>query len=124
MFVFAFGLGPMAHFIASGTFWYLLKLLYPTNKQKKKYFSELFESSTRSAAMSVGSLVAWFCNFLIGITFPMVQLAWGQLALLPFAGSCFALYSFLKYYLPETKGREPSELKPLISDGFRSRPLL
>lgn len=86
--------------------------------------TELFESGPRPAAMALGSLSSWTCNFIIGMAFPSLQSAWGAFVFLPFAVVCFALVALLKFYLPETRGRNSSEVVPLVRNGFRSRPLL
>lgn len=94
-----FGLGPIPYFIGS----------------------ELFEISTRPAAMGLGSLASWFCNFYIGMTFLPMKTAIGAFVFLPFAVVCFALALLMYVYLPETRGREPADVAPLVSRGFRSR---
>lgn len=96
-----FGLGPIPYFIGS----------------------ELFESGPRPAAMALGSLASWTCNFIVGMAFPSLQALWNAYVFLPFAVACFGLMALLKFYLPETRGRESSEVVPLVRDGFRSRPL-
>lgn len=85
---------------------------------------ELFESGPRPAAMALGSLSSWTCNFIIGMAFPSLQVAWGAFVFLPFAVVCFALVALLRFYLPETRGRDSSEVVPLVRNGFKSRPLL
>lgn len=93
------GLGPIPYFIGS----------------------ELFEISTRPAAMGIGSLASWFGNFYIGMTFLQMRNAIGAYVFLPCAAVCFLLAVLLFVYLPETRGREPSDVAPLVSRGFRSR---
>lgn len=73
--------------------------------------------------MALGSLASWSCNFLIGMTFPSLQTAWGAFVFLPFAVVCFSLVVLLKLYLPETRGRDSSEIVPFVRDGFKSRPV-
>ncbi|XP_031640483.1 solute carrier family 2, facilitated glucose transporter member 3-like isoform X2 [Contarinia nasturtii] len=97
--VYQFGLGPIPFFIGS----------------------ELFEISTRPAAMSIGSLASWAGNFYIGMTFPAMSKALGAFVFLPFAVVCFALVALTFVYLPETRGREPADIAPLVSRGFQSR---
>lgn len=93
------GLGPIPYFIAT----------------------ELFEISPRSAAMSIGSLASWACNFYVGMTFLAMQTSIGAFVFLPFAFVCFGLVALTYRYLPETRGREISEIVPFVSNGFRSR---
>ncbi|XP_034652185.1 solute carrier family 2, facilitated glucose transporter member 1 isoform X1 [Drosophila subobscura] len=99
IFFYQFGLGPIPYFIGS----------------------ELFEVAPRSVAMSMGSLASWTCNFIIGISFPSLQNAWGAFVFLPFSITCVLLCLLTKFYLPETRGRDPSEVAPLVSNGFRSK---
>lgn len=93
------GLGPIPYFIGS----------------------ELFEISTRPAAMGLGSLASWLCNFYIGMTFLPMRSAIGAFVFLPFAAVCFILVALMFVYLPETRGREPADVAPIVSRGFRSR---
>ncbi|KAH8340116.1 hypothetical protein KR067_009858, partial [Drosophila pandora] len=99
IFFFQFGLGPMPFFIGA----------------------ELFEQAPRPAAMALGSVVYWSCNFIIGMAFPTLQNAWGALVFLPFSITCLFLYVLTKYYMPETRGKNPSDVAPLVANGFRSR---
>lgn len=96
---FQIGLGPIPYFIGS----------------------ELFEISTRPAAMSVGSLASWACNFYVGMTFLPMKSAIEAFVFLPFAIICFMLVALMYVYLPETRGREPADIAPIVSNGFRSR---
>lgn len=95
---FQIGLGPIPYFIGS----------------------ELIEISSRSAANSLGSFASWGGNFLVGMTFLPIQTALGGLVFLPFAIVCFLLTLLTYIYLPETRGREPSDVAPLVEHGFRS----
>ncbi|XP_037034957.1 solute carrier family 2, facilitated glucose transporter member 1-like [Bradysia coprophila] len=95
------GLGPIPYFIGT----------------------ELFESSSRPAAMSLGSMSLWACNFIVAMAFPSLQEAWGAFVFLPFAVICFCLAVLIKFYLPETRNHDSSVVAPLVADGFKSRPL-
>ncbi|KAM7345809.1 solute carrier family 2, facilitated glucose transporter member 1-like isoform 2-T2 [Cochliomyia hominivorax] len=99
IFFFQFGVGPIPFFIGS----------------------ELFEVAPRPVAMSLGSLSSWSCNFIIGMTFPSLQNAWGSFVFLPFSITCFIMFLLTKFYLPETRGRDPSDVASIISNGFRSK---
>ncbi|KAH8394643.1 hypothetical protein KR222_000857, partial [Zaprionus bogoriensis] len=99
IFFYQFGLGPIPYFIGS----------------------ELFEVAPRPVAMSMGSLASWACNFIIGMAFPSLQNAWGAFVFLPFSITCVLLFLLTKFYLPETLGRDPSDVAPLVSKGFRSK---
>lgn len=83
--------------------------------------SELFETSSRPAAMGIGALASWLGNFCIGMTFLPIKNAIGAFVFLPSAIVCFAVTALMYGYLPETRGREASDIAPLISNGFRSK---
>lgn len=85
--------------------------------------TELFEVGPRPVAMSMGSLSSWFCNFMIGMTFPTLQKLMGASVFLIFATVCVMLTVFLKFYMPETRGKDTAEVAERVADGFRSRPL-
>lgn len=40
-----------------------------------------------------------------------------------FASVCVLLAILLKFYMPETRGKDTSEVAQKVADGFRSRPL-
>uniref|UniRef100_A0A182NQ80 Major facilitator superfamily (MFS) profile domain-containing protein n=1 Tax=Anopheles dirus TaxID=7168 RepID=A0A182NQ80_9DIPT len=95
------GLGPIPYFIGS----------------------ELFEVGPRPAAMAMGSLASWGCNFIVAMLFTTLQNAWGAFVFLPFSCTCVALTLLLKVYLPETRGKHISQIVPLVAKGFSSKPL-
>ncbi|CAD7013844.1 unnamed protein product [Ceratitis capitata] len=82
--------------------------------------SELFEVAPRPAAMSLGCVSSWVCNFTVGMLFPTLQEAWGSLVFVPFSIDCALLFMLTKRYLPETKGRDPAQVGPLMANGFKS----
>lgn len=96
---FQIGLGPIPYFIGC----------------------ELFEMGPRSAAMALGSLSSWICNFIVAMSFPALQSLWGAFVFLPFAVVCLLLAALIMRYLPETKGRDVGEIAPLIANGFKSK---
>lgn len=73
--------------------------------------------------MSMGSLSSWFFNFVIGMTFPTVRKLMGASVFLIFACVCVMLAVLLKFFMPETRGKDTSEIAKRVADGFRSRPL-
>lgn len=123
IFFYQLGLGPIPFFIGSGI---LLSNIYIniTLINYLIYFLlnlELFEVAPRSAAMSMGSLASWSGNFMVGMSFPILSNIWGAFAFLPFAIICFLLFLLTKFYLPETRGRNASDVARLVSNGFHSR---
>jgi len=99
VFCYGFGLGPIPYFIGS----------------------ELFQVGPRPIAMAFGSMANWGGNFIVGMTFPSLQSLIGQYSFLLFATSTFFLALFLRYYLPESKGRDPCDIAEMLKYGLRSR---
>lgn len=77
----------------------------------------------RPVAMSMGSLSSWFCNFLIGMTFPILQKSLGASVFVIFAVVCVLLAILLKFYMPETRGKDTSEIAIKVAFGFKTQPL-
>lgn len=73
--------------------------------------------------MSMGSLSSWFFNFVIGMTFPTLQSSMGAFVFIIFAVCCALLALLLKFYMPETRGKDISDIAQKVAEGFRSRPL-
>ncbi|KAL7288819.1 hypothetical protein TKK_0016795 [Trichogramma kaykai] len=94
------GLGPIPYFIGS----------------------ELFDVGPRSAAMSVGSMCNWGGNFIVGMTFTLLQkyLGWGSFFFFIFCTLMLAL--FCRIYMPETRGKPTHEIAESVSYGLHSRP--
>ncbi|XP_067631515.1 solute carrier family 2, facilitated glucose transporter member 1 [Eurosta solidaginis] len=99
IFFYQFGLGPIPYFVGA----------------------ELFEVAPRPVAMSMGSLSSWVCNFTVAMAFTSLSNAWGAFVFLPFSVTCLLLFLLTKFYLPETRGRDSSEVAPLVSKGFHSK---
>lgn len=71
--------------------------------------------------MALGSLSSWVCNCIIGMAFPSLQKAWGAYVFLPFSITCALLFLLTKFYVPETRGKDPSEIASKVSNGFKGR---
>lgn len=72
--------------------------------------------------MAVGSVCYWSGNLVVALSFPSTHLHWGALSFLPCAFMCMFMFLFLWFYLPETRNKHASDVAPLISQGFASRP--
>lgn len=68
------GLGPIPYFIGS----------------------ELFEVGPRSSAMALGSMANWAGNFVVGLTFPIMDAHLGASSFIIFALVVVALWCFVK----------------------------
>ncbi|KAB0794592.1 hypothetical protein PPYR_11431 [Photinus pyralis] len=93
------GLGPIPYFIGS----------------------ELFEVGPRPSAMALGGMANYGGNFIVGLTFPLMQAKIGASSFIIFAAFTAGLLLLVRYYLPETKGRDPSEVANLCRNGLRSQ---
>lgn len=60
---------------------------------------------------------------MIGMTFPILQKSLGASVFVIFAIVCILLAILLKFYMPETRGKDTSEIAELVAFGFKSRPL-
>ncbi|XP_018795871.1 PREDICTED: solute carrier family 2, facilitated glucose transporter member 1-like isoform X1 [Bactrocera latifrons] len=83
--------------------------------------AELFEVESRSVAMSMGNFFSWSGNFMIGMFFPMLEAIWGSYAFLPCAAMCLYCFLLTWRYLPETRGKDVADVKPIMAKGFRSK---
>lgn len=57
------------------------------------------------------------------MTFPTLQKLLGASVFLIFATVCILLAILLKFYMPETRGKDTSVIAQKVAYGFRSRPL-
>lgn len=74
--------------------------------------SEIFPNRIRGEAMSVANLCLWTANFLLLLTFPIIQGRFGLAA--PFAvyaGICTIIVLFVWKFIPETKGKSLEEIE-------------
>uniref|UniRef100_A0A6P7H531 Solute carrier family 2, facilitated glucose transporter member 1-like n=1 Tax=Diabrotica virgifera virgifera TaxID=50390 RepID=A0A6P7H531_DIAVI len=98
---YGFGLGPIPYFIGS----------------------ELFEVGPRPSAMALGSMSSWGSNFIVGLTFPLMQTYLGAASFFIFALVALGLFLFTRFYLPETRGKDITEVVELCNQGLSSQPL-
>ncbi|KAJ0177946.1 hypothetical protein K1T71_006819 [Dendrolimus kikuchii] len=76
--------------------------------------SEMFGQGARSAAVSVGALVNWFANFIVGLTFISMKEALGNYVFLPFTVLLIFFFTFQYFMMPETKNRSIEEVTALF----------
>lgn len=76
--------------------------------------SELFGQGARSSAVSIGALVNWFANFVVGLTFIPMSNALGHYVFLPFTVLLILFFLFTYFKLPETKNRTIEEVTALF----------
>ncbi|XP_075976294.1 glucose transporter type 1-like isoform X2 [Anticarsia gemmatalis] len=76
--------------------------------------SELFGQGARSAAVSVGALINWLANFIVGLTFIPMSNALGNFVFLPYTFLLILFFTFTYFKLPETKNRTIEEVTALF----------
>lgn len=76
--------------------------------------SEMFGQGARSAAVSVGALVNWFANFIVGLTFISMSEALGNYVFLPYTVLLILFFTFQYFMMPETKNRTIEEVTALF----------
>jgi sugar porter (SP) family MFS transporter len=68
--------------------------------------AEIFPNRIRGAAMSVATTALWGACFLLTYTFPLLNASLGPAGTFwIYAGICMAGYLFIRFRLPETKGK-------------------
>ncbi|XP_022235801.1 solute carrier family 2, facilitated glucose transporter member 1-like isoform X2 [Limulus polyphemus] len=76
--------------------------------------SELFHQGPRATGMGLGCLANWSANFIVALTFPLLQQLLDQYVFLIFATFTVFLGIYLYKYLPETKDMNPVDLSSLF----------
>lgn len=76
--------------------------------------SELFGQGARSAAVSVGALVNWFANFIVGLSFIPMKDALQDYVFLPYTVLLLLFFIYTYFKLPETKNKTIEEVTVLF----------
>jgi len=83
--------------------------------------AESFDTEYVASAMSLTCIVNWSCNFLVGLTFPYMQVALGPYVFAPFAVVLVVVTFFCEFVVIESFGRTVEEVfriaNPTPSDG-------
>ncbi|XP_038047454.1 solute carrier family 2, facilitated glucose transporter member 5-like isoform X2 [Patiria miniata] len=66
---------------------------------------ELWAQGPRPAAMSLSVQVNWWCNFIVGLSFPFIQEGIGAYTFLVFMGFLIVSTIFIFFFIPETRNR-------------------
>eukprot|EP00128_Syssomonas_multiformis_P015955 Colp12_sorted_trinity150504_noHs@26012 len=76
--------------------------------------AEIFPSHGRGLAMGFAVATNWFANFLIGVSFESLKDALGDYVFLPFVALCVLFALFVYTLVPETKGKNDSEIQAVF----------
>lgn len=72
--------------------------------------AEMFEGKYVAIAMSLCSQLNWFCNFIVGLVFPWMNMHLGAFSFGPFALVLAFCFGYAYFVLPETQGTTPEKL--------------
>ncbi|KAG1684697.1 hypothetical protein DVH05_010602 [Phytophthora capsici] len=78
--------------------------------------ADIFPDYARATVTSIGVMVAWTANLIVGVGYPYISSALGDLAYVPFVVLLAISFMFLFLLLPETSGKTNDE----IQDEFRA----
>ncbi|OWZ20442.1 Major Facilitator Superfamily (MFS) transporter [Phytophthora megakarya] len=78
--------------------------------------ADIFPDYARATVTSIGVMVAWTANLFVGVGYPYISSALGDLAYVPFVALLAISFVFLFTLLPETSGKTNDE----IQDEFRA----
>jgi sugar porter (SP) family MFS transporter len=74
--------------------------------------SEIFPNRLRGLAMSIATFSLWIASFILVFTFPIMNNSLGAYGTFwAYSLICMAGYVFIKYNLPETKGKSLEEIE-------------
>jgi len=79
--------------------------------------AEIFPSRARAKAMTLAASLNWISNFIVGVTFPLLQLVLDKWTFIPFGVCSLLTFAFTIEYVPETKGKTLED----IQDEIRKR---
>ena len=79
--------------------------------------AEIFPNRIRGAAMSISVISLWSANFVLTYTFPILNNRLGtSFTFWIYAGICVLGFCFIKWRLPETKGKTLEEIEMELMD--------
>lgn len=80
------------------------------------YTAEVYPLYVRSYGMALGTATMWFCNFILGVTWPSLRAAFTiQGGFGWHAGWCVVGWWMVLLFMPETKGKTLEELDQVFS---------
>ena len=72
--------------------------------------SEIFPNQARARASAVSTSANWMANFLVSLSFPVLQADDGTVAVVPLCRNGFGGADIVVGYVPETKGKSLEEI--------------
>lgn len=78
--------------------------------------ADIYPDYARATVSSIGVMVAWSSNLIVGVGYPYISSALGDLAYLPFVVLLTLSFAFIFVLVPETSGKTNEE----IQDEFRA----
>jgi len=72
--------------------------------------SEIFPNQSRARASAISTAANWLANFLVSLSFPLLQLVMGPSLWFLYAAMGIAALIFVIAYVPETKGKSLEEI--------------
>lgn len=78
--------------------------------------ADIFPDYARATVTSIGVMVAWLANLIVGIGYPYISSSLDNLAYVPFACLLAVSLAFVYFLIPETQGKTNDE----IQDEFRA----
>lgn len=78
--------------------------------------ADIYPDYARATVSSIGVMVAWSSNLIVGVGYPYISSALGDLAYLPFVVLLALSFAFIYFLVPETSGKTNEE----IQDEFRA----
>ncbi|KAG7254520.1 hypothetical protein CRUP_002246 [Coryphaenoides rupestris] len=84
--------------------------------------AELFSQGPRPAAIALAGCCNWTSNFIIGMTFPYMEMFLGGYVFVVFAGLLFLFTIFTYLKVPETKGKSFEEIAACFRKGRKEAP--
>ncbi|WAR14043.1 GTR1-like protein, partial [Mya arenaria] len=78
------------------------------------FTAELFSQGPRSAAVSIGVVVNWAANAIVGITYPFLEKKIKAYSFVPFVVLLAIFWTYTLLKVPETKGRRIEEITAMF----------
>lgn len=77
--------------------------------------AEIIPPSAAATGVMVMTFFNWSCNFIVGITFPIMQANLDKLSFVPFGTVCLLCFIFTARYVKETKGLNMDQIQEIYS---------